>query len=300
MSEAKEKSTQNYIEGNYNCLSRAKRYLGACAEVVHLFWQMTLKIKIKFIFEQIIMVIILIIWNGGAYIGSFIIQKVLRKIPRNIYITTYNIFSSLYLALGLIFNVVIIFKLYKARYYNTYASYTNNLITKDNNANEEIKNSNDSNTNFKQNIIKQDKIIIENKNSSTDNFFDLLVNIVIGIIKLMGLGIVLFLSITLICIVVGLICSFLIVKSGLFFGGIFLSDLALGVINVLGILLLLNFIFNKKNNLKIMINVFISSVILLGFGLGFTLVSLVGFSDATLSNNYLKEESIEIPMQDNL
>ena len=35
MSEAKEKSTQNYIEGNYNCLSRAKRYLGACAEVVH-------------------------------------------------------------------------------------------------------------------------------------------------------------------------------------------------------------------------------------------------------------------------
>ena len=48
-----------------------------------------------------------------------------------------------------------------------------------------------------------------------------------------------------------------------------------------------------------MIYAFIGSVILLGLGLGFVLVSLVGFSDASLSNN-LKQESIEILMQDNL
>ena len=48
-----------------------------------------------------------------------------------------------------------------------------------------------------------------------------------------------------------------------------------------------------------MINAFIGSIILLGLGLGFVLVSLVGFSDASLSNN-LKQESIEILMQDNL
>ena len=48
-----------------------------------------------------------------------------------------------------------------------------------------------------------------------------------------------------------------------------------------------------------MINAFIGGVILLGLGLGFALVSLVGFSDASLSNN-LKQESIEILMQDNL
>ena len=75
------------------------------------------------------------------------------------------------------------------------------------------------------------------------------------------------------------------VKSGLFFGGIFLSGLALGIINILVVLLLLNFIFNRKSNLKIMINVFIGSVVLLGFGMGFTLVSLVEFSDTSLSNN---------------
>lgn len=270
-----------------------------------LFWQMTLKMKIKFILEQIIIVIImLVVWNCGAYIGSFIIQQVLRKIPRDIYIIIYNVFSSLYLVLGLIFNIIILFKLYKVRYYNTYVSYVNNEI-KDNGVKEKTKNNSDSDTNFKQdrlkqNMIKANKIVIENKNSSDDNFFDLLTNIIIGIIKLMGLGIVLFLSFTLVCIVISLICSFLIVKSGLFFGGIFLSGLALGIINILVVLLLLNFIFNRKSNLKIMINVFIGSVVLLGFGIGFTLVSLVGFSDTSLSNNYLKQESIEIPMQDNL
>lgn len=264
-----------------------------------LFWQMTLKMKIKFILEQIIIVIImLVIWNCGAYIGSFIIQQVLRKIPRDIYIIIYNVFSSLYLILGLIFNIIIIFKLYKVRYYNTYVSFTNNENALGSRVNLEVKDSKD--INFKQNITRPNKIVIENKNSSDDNFFDLLTNIIIGIIKLMGLGIVLFLSFTLVCIVISLICSFLIVKSGLFFTGIFSSGLALGIITILGILLLLNFIFNRKSNFKIMINAFIGSVILLGFGLGFVLVSLVGFSDTSLSNNYLKQESIEIPMQDNL
>lgn len=264
-----------------------------------LFWQMTLKMKIKFILEQIIIVIImLIIWNCGAYIGGFIIQQVLRKIPHDIYIIIYNVLSSLYLILGLIFNIIIIFKLYKVRYYNTYVSFTNNENALGSRVNLEVKDSKD--INFKQNITRPNKIVIENKNSSDDNFFDLLTNIVVGIIKLIGLGIVSFLSLTLVSIVIGLICSFLIVKSGLFFTGIFSSGLALGIITILGILLLLNFIFNRKSNFKIMINAFIGSVILLGFGLGFVLVSLVGFSDTSLSNNYLKQESIEIPMQDNL
>ena len=264
-----------------------------------LFWQMTLKMKIKFILEQIIIIIImLIIWNCGAYMGSFIIQQVLRKIPRDIYIIIYNVFSSLYLILGLIFNIIIIFKLYKVRYYNTYVSFTNNENALGSRVNLEVKDSKD--INFKQNITRPNKIVIENKNSSDDNFFDLLTNIVVGIIKLIGLGIVSFLSLTLVSIVIGLICSFLIVKSGLFFTGIFSSGLALVIITILGILLLLNFIFNRKSNFKIMINAFSGSVILLGFGLGFVLVSLVGFSDTSLSNNYLKQESIEIPMQDNL
>ncbi len=263
-----------------------------------LFWQMTLKMKIKFILEQIIIVIImLIIWNCGAYMGSFIIQQVLRKIPHDIYITIYNVFSSLYLILGLIFNIIIIFKLYKVRYYNAYVSFANNENALESKASLEFKDSMD--INFKQNMTRPNKIVIENKNGSDDNFFYLLTNIVVGTIKLIGLGIVLFLSFTLVSIVIGLICSLLIVKSGLFFTGIFSSGLALGIIIILGILLLLNFIFNRKSNFKIMINAFIGSIILLGLGLGFALVSLVGFSDASLSNN-LKQKSIEILMQDNL
>ena len=286
-------NVQNKIKANFN------KIFDFIINSFELFWQMTLKMKIKFILEQIIIVIVmLLIWNGGAYLGSFLIEQVLRKIPRDIYIIIYNVFSNLYLILGLIFNIIIIVKLYKVRYYNTYVSYLENNFVKDNNNNFEKLKKDD--IDFKDNITTSGKIIIENKNSTDDHFFDLLTNIIIGIIKIMGLGIAGFLSCTLVCIIVGLICSFLIVKSGLFFGGIFLLSLALGIINGLAVVLLLNFIFNRESNFKEMINVFIGSIILLGLGGGLTLVSLVGFSDTSLSDNYLKKESIEVAMQNNL
>lgn len=278
-------NVQNKIKANFN------KIFDFIINSFELFWQMTLKMKIKFILEQIIIVIVmLLIWNGGAYLGSFLIEQVLRKIPRDIYIIIYNVFSNLYLILGLIFNIIIIVKLYKVRYYNTYVSYLENNF-------EKLKK---DDIDFKDNITTSGKIIIENKNSTDDHFFDLLTNIIIGIIKIMGLGIAGFLSCTLVCIIVGLICSFLIVKSGLFFGGIFLLSLALGIINGLAVVLLLNFIFNRESNFKVMINVFIGSIIFLGLGGGLTLVSLVGFSDTSLSDNYLKKESIEVAMQNNL
>lgn len=286
-------NVQNRIKANFN------KIFDFIINSFELFWQMTLKMKIKFILEQIIIVIVmLLIWNGGAYLGSFLIEQVLRKIPRDIYIIIYNVFSNLYLILGLIFNIIIIVKLYKVRYYNTYVSYLENNFVKDNNNNFEKLKKDD--IDFKDNITTSGKIIIENKNSTDDHFFDLLTNIIIGIIKIMGLGIAGFLSCTLVCIIVGLICSFLIVKSGLFFGGIFLLSLALGIINGLAVVLLLNFIFNRESNFKVMINVFIGSIIFLGLGGGLTLVSLVGFSDTSLSDNYLKKESIEVAMQNNL
>ena len=283
------------VKDNINVQNKIKANLNKIFDFIinsfELFWQMTLKMKIKFILEQIIIVIVmLLIWNGGAYLGSFLIEQVLRKIPRDIYIIIYNVFSNLYLILGLIFNIIIIVKLYKVRYYNTYVSYLENNFVKDNNNNFEKLKKDD--IDFKDNITTSGKIIIENKNSTDDHFFDLLTNIIIGIIKIMGLGIAGFLSCTLVCIIVGLICSFLIVKSGLFFGGIFLLSLALGIINGLAVVLLLNF--------KVMINVFIGSIIFLGLGGGLTLVSLVGFSDTSLSDNYLKKESIEVAMQNNL
>ena len=291
------------VKDNINVQNKIKANLNKIFDFIinsfELFWQMTLKMKIKFILEQIIIVIVmLLIWNGGAYLGSFLIEQVLRKIPRDIYIIIYNVFSNLYLILGLIFNIIIIVKLYKVRYYNTYVSYLENNFVKDNNNNFEKLKKDD--IDFKDNITTSGKIIIENKNSTDDHFFDLLTNIIIGIIKIMGLGIAGFLSCTLVCIIVGLICSFLIVKSGLFFGGIFLLSLALGIINGLAVVLLLNFIFNRESNFKVMINVFIGSIIFLGLGGGLTLVSLVGFSDTSLSDNYLKKESIEVAMQNNL
>ena len=291
------------VKDNINVQNKIKANLNKIFDFIinsfELFWQMTLKMKIKFILEQIIIVIVmLLIWNGGAYLGCFLIEQVLRKIPRDIYIIIYNVFSNLYLILGLIFNIIIIVKLYKVRYYNTYVSYLENNFVKDNNNNFEKLKKDD--IDFKDNITTSGKIIIENKNSTDDHFFDLLTNIIIGIIKIMGLGIAGFLSCTLVCIIVGLICSFLIVKSGLFFGGIFLLSLALGIINGLAVVLLLNFIFNRESNFKVMINVFIGSIIFLGLGGGLTLVSLVGFNDTSLSDNYLKKESIEVAMQNNL
>ena len=285
-----------------------------------LFYRMTFNTKLKFILEEVLIVFLLFLfWLLGAKLGSVILFSMLKKIPRDIYGIIYNIFSSLYLILGLIFNIIIVLKLYKVRYYDAYVSLrkdgsfmiengesvVKNSDSKDNNA--ELKDlplSSDAALNdnsFNQNLsINQPKIIIKNTSTGDDMFFNLLTKIIIGLLKAMLIPIIGVLAFTLVSLIICLICSFLILKSKLFFAGVFISIIALAILNIVVLIFLLNLIFNRQSKIRLMLNAFLGSLILLGMGLGFSLVSLVGFSNSLTSQKYWQTKNTEVSMQDNL
>lgn len=154
---------------------------------------------------------------------------------------------------------------------------------------------------FNQSISSSDaKIIIKNTSTGDEKFFNLLPKIVIVFLKVMLIPLIIILAFTLVGLIISLVGSFLILKSKLHFVGVFLSLWVLIILNIIVLIFLLNLIFNRESKIKLMINSFLASLILLGLGLGFSLVSLVGFSESLTMANYWQTFNIDIPIQDNL
>jgi len=101
---------------------------------------------------------------------------------------------------------------------------------------------------------------------------------------------------------IGFVClvivSFITIKTGLVFVGLLSSFLSLSIINIVLILLLLNFVFNRKNDKKKLIWSFLVSLIMFGAGLGLILIGSLDFK--YVENDSLKTEYIEFDMKDNL
>lgn len=108
------------------------------------------------------------------------------------------------------------------------------------------------------------------------------------------------LFVVLICLFVALILSFLAIKTGIFFIGLLVAILSAAIIYVVLILFLLNFVFNRKNDNKKMIWLFVISLIMFGIGCGLVLVGTLIFEYIENDRNMLKTEYIELDMENNL
>lgn len=122
------------------------------------------------------------------------------------------------------------------------------------------------------------------------------------IVKVFALLIAICFCISLICFVISFVISFLIMKTGLFFLGIVLALIACIIVNVIIVLTLFNFILNKKTDLKVLLFIFIGSIILLGIGIGIGAIGFTNFDFIDDINNTLfyKEDSFVVPMKDDL
>ena len=123
---------------------------------------------------------------------------------------------------------------------------------------------------------------------------------IVGLIKffVVCFSVILFVSlISLFCL---FILSFLTIKTGLVFVGLLLAILSAAIINLVLILLSLNFVFNRKNDKKKMIWSFVISLIMIGIGSGFVLVGALDFEYIENDKDILKTEYIEIDMKDDL
>lgn len=266
--EQSKKNLNKYIES----------FLNYTSNTVNLFCSMNFKSKIKCLFEQCILIIVLcIIFCIIGAIGNSLVYSIFNFLPNKVYYFISNLLESIYFIVSFIISTGILLYLFKTRYLDYF-----NEISTDENKIDYSK--------------KEEKIIIRDPKHSNYSIFNFVIKLFIMGFK----GLILFATFFVIFVLIGLFAgfaaSFVIYKTGLFFIGIALSFLSSGIICVIITLLFLNFVFDRKNDKKKIIWSLIISLVAFGIGCGMTCLGFMDFEFKEVKD--LK--SIEMEMEEDL
>ena len=279
-------------------------FLNFITDSINLFSNMNFKSKVKFIFEEIaiIAILTLISWVGFHFVDvifnrafGFLSSFLTTNISRYIY----GIFSSVVMIFFVVLSVIVFLHIFKTRYLDYYSRLKEKVLD------ENVNNlSSDKEDNLKNNKIlfknNENKIIIRDPKHSEYNFMHGLYKIIITIIKSFFAFIGLLLCMVLVCLFSGFVISFMVYKTGIFFVGLLLAFLSLGIIDVILILLIFNFLFNRENNKKLIIWSFIGSVIAFAISCGLIFVGALNFNMVKNDEVSLKTETFEVTMEEGL
>ena len=278
-------------------------------DTVRLFENMNFKSKCKCLFEQSITVIILVIVFVIIYA---ILDTILYNSLGVILHTTkaYYIISSVVFCIYFIFAIVcgfiILVHIFNIRYLEYFKNIKEDIEHKKEKNNDKVEQKESDNeplTINEQNKIafknNKQKIIIRDPNHSEYNFLNGLMKLTLAGVKFCAIWLELGLCISLLFIVACAVASFLIVRTGLFFIGIFLGLISLGILNTIIVLLLFNFIFNRKNNKKVIIWSSIISTIIVGISCGLIAIGAVNFDIEKYQEKRITQ-TLELEMDDNL
>ena len=273
-------------------------FLGFFSNTINMFTNMNFKSKIKCLFEQIIIAVILFLLSLAVYsVISALFRNLLEFLPQKpLYFIT-NVLDSILVVALMILAIVIIVHIFKTRYLDYYVDAKESAIE---NANEE---ESDSEGEAPKEIFakkKESKIVIRDPKHSEDSFIRSLFKIIVGFIKFFVGCLGLVVIAILIALVVAFAVSFMLYKTGVFFIGLLLAILSSTVITVIILLLILNFIFNRKNDKKKMIWSFIGSLIIFGLGCGLICIGVVSFDVIENDKASLKTVTREYEMKDDL
>ena len=254
-------------------------------KVVNLFSSFKFKDIIKCLFEQFVIIIILLVCF--AVLGMFLGNIVLWMIPYGSSLRNIIYFlEGIYVFGAFVLGLAIFLHIFKIRYLDYYEIVTKDEVMNDN---EEEKHNELVREGKKVLEQRREKIIVRDPKHSEYSFIKFLFKGVLLLLK----GLALFaLSIGAGIFVFVLICfilSFLVIKSGLFFVALEVGLIGAGLLTYLLILIFFDFIFNRDLNKKFLLICFISSLILIGSGIGLGAVSLVQF-DIKDSENYVKTQ----------
>ena len=266
--EQSKKNLNKYIES----------FLNYTSNTVNLFCSMNFKSKIKCLFEQCILIIVLcIIFCIIGAIGNSLVYSIFNFLPNKVYYFISNLLESIYFIVSFIISTGILLYLFKTRYLD----YFNDISTDENKIDYSK---------------KEEKIIIRDPKHSNYSIF----NFVIKLFTIGFKGLILFATFFVIFVLIGLFAgfaaSFAIYKTGLFFIGVALSFLSSGIICVIITLLFLNFVFDRKNDKKKIIWSLIISLVAFGIGCGMTCLGFMDFEFKEVKD--LK--SIEMDMEEDL
>ena len=269
-------------------------FLSFITTTINMFSSMTFKSKCKCLFEQaILMFILFIVSFVVGQIGLSVISGLHNILPGSIYYAIFSIIQTIFYLLCLIASIIIIIHIFKTRYLDYYENVKKETKVEENKDEKEVKE--------KIEIKKvEDKIIIRDPKHSEYKFINGLFKGIVWMIKFFTLCFSTLLFMSLICLFIIFILSFLLSRTGLFFIGLLISILSASVINIILILLLLNFVFNRKSNKKIMIWSFIISLITVGIGVGLLLIGTLQFKYIENDTESLETKYIEYDMHNKL
>ncbi len=282
-------------------------FLGFFTKTIDMFSNMKSKDRFKCIFEQFIIIALLIIVFAiiNVVVGNALLT-IVSILPSHILNIFNSIFNGIYLIIALVLSIIILIHIFKVRYLDYYISIDEKEVTEEKEnikvEKEETDNKEPKNESKSQTLKKsEEKIIIRDPKHSEYKFISGMLKCLLFFVKAFTLCIVVALSISLICLVLSLVVSFLIAKTGLFFVGIFLSLLACIIINLILIIVLINFIMSKKSKKSMLLISFIVSLLILGTGIGMSIIGFTSFNyiDDINDDRYIKSE-INISMSENL
>ncbi len=277
-------------------------FLGYVTKTIDMFSSMKFKQKIRCLFEQ--GVIVLVLSFGLLILGSIfseIYANIFSFLGERLYYPVYHFFKGIYLIFSILFVVVLEFHIFKIRYLDYYE------IVNDKTEEEKLDDNNqDIQEDKKVEKIflekKQEKIIIRDPKHSEYKFINGILRCILFMIKGIMTFIALFFIISFIFLVVLFVLSFLVYKTGWLFVGLLCGFLGLIFSNYIILDILYNFIISNKIKKRKLSLLFLLSMIMVGLGIGFSLIGMSKFNyvDSIKKTEYYEviEESME--MKDNL
>ena len=283
------------IKGEENARKNLNKYiddfLKFITDTVNLFSNMTFKSKIKCLLEEFIIGLVLCFIVGIIYcFSNYIFISLFNFLPYQIYTFIVSLLNALVLIFFIVVSIIIFIHIFKTRYLDY---YDREVVEKEEVITKEI--------GTKKEVNYEDKhIIIRDPKHSEYKFINGLFKCIIYFIKFFSICIAFGLCLTLIMLFATLGFTFLLYKTGLFFVSLLGLIISSGVINIILILVLLNFIYNRQNDKKKIIWSFIIALITFGLSCGLLGVSILDFNVVKNFDGMLKSEKLEFEMTDNL
>ena len=279
-------------------------FLKFITNTINLFSNMNFKSKVKCLFEQLIIAFLLFLSSMVIYeVLESLFSRLIDFLPVNVFSFIINLLDSILIVGLLIISIIVITHIFKTRYLDYYEKIKSEPDNNSNNQSLSDLENKDTDIEKKNKILfkrNENKIIIRDPKHSEYKFLNVLFKIIIGVVKFFFLCFGLFISILLISLFILFITSFLLYKTGFFFIGLILTILSASVITIIILLLILNFVFNRKNDKKKMIWSFISSLIILGVGCGMIFVGATSFDVIESNETTLTKVTREYDMNDKL
>ncbi|MDD4705848.1 MAG: helix-turn-helix transcriptional regulator [Bacilli bacterium] len=274
-------------------------FLNYATNTIDMFSSMKFKNKLKFIFEQCIIISILtILFLIIGEIIEYILGPLFSFAPDKIYYVIMSIFKSLYGVICMILGVILVLHIFKTRYLDYYE-----IIKEDTADNIFDETTSEKETNYKKDKIyldkKKEKIIIRDPKHSEYRFINTLFKIFLFIVKSFGLFIGVIFCLLLIGFVFGIVLSFLFIKTGILFVGTLIILISCIIVNYVILKILYDFIFEHKSKKLRLALCFFLSLIICGIGIGLVSIGITKFNIVSFGENIKTEEKI-IKMSDNL